>query len=670
MVRLLEIKLGGRPTLMLFEDVHWMDVSSWRVLTAMREALTPLVTIFTSRPQGSSSELTQMLGSPSASTPRKGDPASGTPGHAVRQMVRLEEMGYSDITMLMNNALDVSSVPVEVENLVVERAHGSPLWTIELIRSMVEDGIISAGRGEDGRMAVTVLQDLSKVAAIDSVEQLITAKFDLMPAAEAMLVKVASVIGPSFNIGLLRHIMGTVNLQANQSQMRDMLYSLCRAGVLSSKDSGSHDKYYFAHKFSHDVAYEQLAVELKTKLHVEIAEEIESAAREGRVPGSLTNKLLKVMGDAKKKNTSHIGALVTAASSSLAVLEQTGERVSHMSALATAAAADKVVASVSGAVKHTGAMLCSVGDAVGAVGDAVGSLFTSSSSADSRCSSKVKAETSAIAHGSDLAESSWSAMDETEENVRLSDDQIRLLQYHFLRGGDGEYACRRAVHYLLLAADLALKAVAADEARSLLEQALERAKKHESLSERCGLIQRRLGQCQIMLGDLSSARKSLHASLEVLDPERGNIRNLNNKELKRRLRQLRRFDLAATMPVRGGPIESKDDLLMMELGTTYELLSQIALGEQQHVKSEYHGLCAASFGMRLKTLQPLVPRAYALLFMMTATHGTGFSGRWRARRYARRYNHASDLLGLPGGQSFELLDMCAPSARSPSRSAM
>ena len=112
-----------------------------------------------------------------------------------------------------------------------------------------------------------------------------------------------------------------------------------------------------------------------------------------------------------------------------------------------------------------------------------------------------------------------------------------------------------------------------------------------------------------MLGDLGSARKSLHASLEVLDPERGNIRNLSNKGLRKRLTQLRRFDLAATMPRSGGSIESKEDLLQMELGTTYELLSQIALGEQQHVKAEYHGLCAASFGMHLKTLQPLVPRA-------------------------------------------------------------
>ena len=66
----------------------------------------------------------------------------------------------------------------------------------------------------------------------------------------------------------------------------------------------------------------------------------------------------------------------------------------------------------------------------------------------------------------DLAESSWSALDESEENVHLSDDQIRLLQYHFLRGGDGEYTCRRAVHYLLLASDLALKAVAPDEVRA------------------------------------------------------------------------------------------------------------------------------------------------------------------------------------------------------------
>ena len=44
---------------------------------------------------------------------------------------------------LVCDTLGVRSVPYEVETLVVERAHGSPLWAIELCRNMLEDGVIS-----------------------------------------------------------------------------------------------------------------------------------------------------------------------------------------------------------------------------------------------------------------------------------------------------------------------------------------------------------------------------------------------------------------------------------------------------------------------------------------------------------------------------------------------
>ena len=90
---------------------------------------------------------------------------------------------------------------------------------------------------------------------------------------------------------------------------------------------------------------------------------------------------------------------------------------------------------------------------------------------------------------------------------------------------------------------------------------------------------------------------------------------------------------------------------------------------RQMRQAELYALRAASLGSLLGTLMPLVPRAYALLFMMTASNIKGITQRWRARRYARRFDQASKLIGCPAGQSFQLLDMCAPLPRSLLRAA-
>jgi len=247
----------------------------------------------------------------------------------------------------------------------------------------------------------------------------------------------------------------------------------------------------------------------------------------------------------------------------------------------------------------------------------------------------------------------------------LSGDQVRALNYHWSRAGPSEYACYKSVHYALLAADLALSSAAPLEARRLLEGALERAEPFESLLQhRAGRIHCLLGQANVSLGHLDDARTHLTKSLAILDPAAS--ATLNSKQLRAGLKRLRRLEITWQMPrvetmLRSSAGEEEDGV-PLELAMAYELLAQIALGEQRHQLAEYLALSAAQNGMRLRSLQPVVPRAYALLFTTGAAHGSGITARWRTARYARRYNLASSSLPGSGGQTFELLDMYVASA--------
>ena len=50
MVRVLRAKLAGGRTILVFEDVHWMDSSSWKLLEAVRKELSPLLLLVSMRP--------------------------------------------------------------------------------------------------------------------------------------------------------------------------------------------------------------------------------------------------------------------------------------------------------------------------------------------------------------------------------------------------------------------------------------------------------------------------------------------------------------------------------------------------------------------------------------------------------------------------------------------
>eukprot|EP00966_Prymnesium_polylepis_P121495 2807829-Prymnesium_polylepis.1 len=56
MCHVLAAKLGGMHSLLMFDDVHWMDSSSWQLLCQVKERVKPMLIILTKRPQQSSEE--------------------------------------------------------------------------------------------------------------------------------------------------------------------------------------------------------------------------------------------------------------------------------------------------------------------------------------------------------------------------------------------------------------------------------------------------------------------------------------------------------------------------------------------------------------------------------------------------------------------------------------
>lgn len=296
MVQVVAAKLGaGRPVI-VFEDVHWMDSSSWAVLRASMAAVQPLLVLLTLRP----------LPEPA----RSKDYTAIVEKHKLcdEAICELERMGEPELHDLICEQLGVHEIQSEFLRLLAEKSGGNPFWALEFVRSMREDGVISTRSAK-----CELLVPVDKVEFPSSVEALITARMDRLPAGEQLLMKMASVMGATFSTielkFLAQHRLVKLDIPTGLS-LEHELDKLCAAEMLARDPSGRAGKYMFKHKYLQDVSYLLLPEELKFALHRAAAEYFEHGGEEaamatgkgGRKGGSKLQRMQEAAGAGGSKS--------------------------------------------------------------------------------------------------------------------------------------------------------------------------------------------------------------------------------------------------------------------------------------------------------------------------------------------------------------------------------
>jgi len=195
------------------------------------------------------------------------------------------------------------------------------------------------------------------------------------------------------------------------------------------------------------------------------------------------------------------------------------------------------------------------------------------------------------------------------------------------------------------------------EARKMLDHALERGAKHQTIMSALGPLKRRIGQSFMAAKAAGEARKFLQdalktSSFEKLAHERSGF------DLMFSCFAMRFTEKRSALPQISAKIAPKAGLaaqehLLEDMGQLYVLLAEVEVYDQCSKAAEFYALRAAKIGLSLRSMKPLLIRAYALLFLiMTRTNRP-----WKAAYYGTRF-HASSALLVAGESacSFELLD--------------
>jgi hypothetical protein len=258
MTELLEASSSVRPLVLVFDDLHWADLSSIELLESLLEVTekSRVLIVNVLRPgHASTSERIQQ---------------NAREEHAARHVeIELGPLGEDASRELINNLFRNADIPYEVRRQIVERSGGTPLYVEEVVRSLIEEGAVEPA-GNSFR-ATAKIHDAVIPATVGEVIQ---ARLDRLDPVPKQVLRVAAVIGGSFHVEPLKQIF------EDKDALEEALATLLEGQFIVPWDRRQGDEFAFKHPLAHEVVYDGLIEATREQLHLEVGEAIEASLTE------------------------------------------------------------------------------------------------------------------------------------------------------------------------------------------------------------------------------------------------------------------------------------------------------------------------------------------------------------------------------------------------------
>ncbi|HET7667209.1 MAG TPA: AAA family ATPase, partial [Mycobacterium sp.] len=170
-----------QPALFIIEDAHWIDPVSEAMLADLLTVIprTSSVVLITARPNYEGT-LTRVHGA---------------------QTIALAPLGDSDTTALIGELLGSDRSVDQLATIIAERAAGNPFFAEEMVRELVQRGVLA---GEHGGYICRA--DVAAVSVPATVQSAIEARIDRLTNPAKQTLNAASVIGARFGTALLAEL--------------------------------------------------------------------------------------------------------------------------------------------------------------------------------------------------------------------------------------------------------------------------------------------------------------------------------------------------------------------------------------------------------------------------------------------------------------------------------
>jgi class 3 adenylate cyclase/ketosteroid isomerase-like protein len=250
---------SDRPLVVVLDDIHWAEPMLLDLIEHLAEwgRDAAILVVALARP-----ELRDLR------------PALTEGGRRVAGVVVLEGLGGEASQRLARDLLGAGDLPAAVAGKLLAVTEGNPLFLRELVRMLVDDGVLV----RDGDEWITSI-DAADLDVPPTVHALLSARIERLDSDERIILERAAVIGPQFpRGGVIAIAPSTIGDDFDRH-----LETLRRRELVEPEGTywGDEPLYRFHHVLIRDAAYRGLLREARADLHERYADWLEAKVEDG-----------------------------------------------------------------------------------------------------------------------------------------------------------------------------------------------------------------------------------------------------------------------------------------------------------------------------------------------------------------------------------------------------
>jgi predicted ATPase/class 3 adenylate cyclase len=232
------------PVYCAWEDLHWVDPSTLELLGLLLDQVptTRLLVLLTARP-----EFTPPWTSRTHLTP-----------------LTLARLPRTQAAEMIDKVVGGKPLPTEVQQQIVIKTDGVPLFVEELTKMVLESGVV---RETDGRYTLT--GPLLPLAIPTTLHDSLMARLDRLATVKEV-AQLGATLGREFSYELLQAVS-----PADELTLQQALAKLVEAEVLYQRGQLPQARYVFKHALIQDAAYQSLLKSMRQQYHQQIAHVLE-----------------------------------------------------------------------------------------------------------------------------------------------------------------------------------------------------------------------------------------------------------------------------------------------------------------------------------------------------------------------------------------------------------
>lgn len=241
------VRDGARtPSVIIIEDIHWLDEASIEFVSALVNIahVSRALIILTYRPTYQ---------------------APWTDGSGFQEL-RLDELRDEDVSALTRDLVGDQPSTAGIRERIVERSGGNPFFAEELIRSLVDSGELDGRPGHYEAFGQLPTETLPA-----TVQTVIGARIDRLAPADKEVLQVGATIGREFPLPVLAEVT-----RAHTPNLAEILGRLLEVELIENVPGETgQERFAFRHPLIQEVAYAMQLRARRIELHAAVARALE-----------------------------------------------------------------------------------------------------------------------------------------------------------------------------------------------------------------------------------------------------------------------------------------------------------------------------------------------------------------------------------------------------------